>query len=128
MLDASVLVDAFTSTDRPGQAARSTISTIGYMHVGSHLRAEATSAVRRLRFHGKLGEFQARSALDSIRRLPIQLHPIEPLLPRIWELKDTITVYDAWYVALAERLGAVLVTADRRLSEAPGPTCEIRLI
>ena len=47
-------------------------------------------------------------------------YPHTPLLGRIWELRDNLTVYDAAYVALAEALEAPLVTMDGRLSQAPG--------
>ena len=39
-------------------------------------------------------------------------------------LRENVTSYDAWYVALAEALDCPLVTLDRRLSRASGPTCE----
>jgi hypothetical protein len=35
---------------------------------------------------------------------------------------------DAVYVGLAEALDCPLLTADRRLADAPGPRCEIRLL
>lgn len=66
--------------------------------------------------------------LDRIRRLAVTSHSIDPLLPRIWELRDTLTVYDAWNVALAERLDTTLYTADRRLANASGPRCDITVI
>jgi len=53
-------------------------------------------------------------------------YPFEPFAARIWDLRESMTVYDAWYVALAERLGTELVTADRRLAAAPGPRCPVR--
>jgi len=56
--------------------------------------------------------------------LPIELFPYEPFARRIWELRDNLTIYDAWYVALAEQLSAPLVTLDRKLASASGPLCE----
>jgi predicted nucleic acid-binding protein len=50
------------------------------------------------------------------------------LLPRIWELRDNLTAYDAGYVALAEALESRLVTADARLAGAPGPRCAITVV
>jgi len=52
----------------------------------------------------------------------------EPLMTRIWQLRENLTAYDAAYVALAETLDAPLLTADRRLSRIPAARCEIRLI
>ena len=42
------------------------------------------------------------------------------MLPRIWELRDSVSAYDAAYVALAETLSAPLMTTDTRLARAPG--------
>lgn len=55
-------------------------------------------------------------------------YPFRPFADRAWELRDSLTVYDAWYVAVAEALGTDLVTADRRLASARGPRCEVRLV
>lgn len=53
--------------------------------------------------------------------------PIAPLLQRIWELRANITAYDAAYVALAEQLGATLITCDAKLS-ASGGGCRFDVI
>ena len=49
-------------------------------------------------------------------------------MPRVWELRENLTVYDAAYVALAEALDVVLLTADRRLARATGTRCEFELV
>lgn len=49
-------------------------------------------------------------------------------MERCWELRDNLTVYDAAYVALAEALGATLLTGDARLSKATGPRCAIEVL
>jgi len=41
---------------------------------------------------------------------------------------QNVTVYDAAYVALAELLDAVLLTADARLADAPGPRCQFEVL
>jgi predicted nucleic acid-binding protein len=50
------------------------------------------------------------------------------LLPRVWQLRDSLTVYDAVYVALAEALDASLVTRDRRLANAAGHMARVELV
>lgn len=50
--------------------------------------------------------------------LPVELHDHRPLLGRILELRNRLTAYDAAYVALAELLGAPLMTADGPLARA----------
>jgi predicted nucleic acid-binding protein len=49
-------------------------------------------------------------------------------LPRIWDLRNNLTAYDAAYVALAEALGAPLLTRDRRLVTAAGHHAKIELV
>lgn len=55
-------------------------------------------------------------------------YPVFSLLDRVWELRDNMSAYDASYVALAELLDCNLLTADVRLSRAPGIRCSITLV
>ena len=57
-------------------------------------------------------------------QLEIELFPFEPFAERIWDLRRTVTSYDAWYVAVAEVLGFPLATLDERLIKANGPKCK----
>ena len=50
------------------------------------------------------------------------------LLERLWSLRETVSAYDASYVAVAEALDVPLLTADARLARAPGPTCPITVV
>jgi predicted nucleic acid-binding protein len=59
----------------------------------------------------------------DLLKLPIELHPFEPFADRIWELRETVTAYGAWYIALAEASGMPLATLDTRLAGASGPRC-----
>ncbi len=89
---------------------------------------EVTSAWRRLAAAGDLDERRAQLALDDLRALRLERVSHTPLLPRCWELRDNLTVYDAAYVALAEALEATLLTGDRRLARAAGTRCEMELL
>jgi predicted nucleic acid-binding protein len=60
--------------------------------------------------------------------LPVERWHMSPLLPRMWELRDNLTPYDAAYVALAEVTGAVLVTGDERINAAPAVRCIVRTL
>lgn len=84
-----------------------------------------------LRAHVRRGQIRAdegRTALVTWARLGIDRWGVAGLLPRVWELRDNLTAYDAIYVALAEALGSDLVTADARLVRAAGPRCTIAVV
>ena len=87
--------------------------------------AEASNILRRMELAGRISHTEATAAYAELLRLNIVLYPFAPFSERIWQLRNNLTIYDAWYVALAEVLGCSLVTLDRRLSRAVGPTCEI---
>lgn len=89
---------------------------------------ETTSVIRRQFQAGHLDLRRAGLALTDLVQMPLRRASHLPLLERCWELRENLTVYDAAYVALAEVLDVVLVTADARLAKAPGPQCEIELL
>jgi len=80
------------------------------------------------RAHGLMRTRQSAgpAALEQIRMTRTIQYPFEPFSHRVWELRTNLTVYDAWYVAVAEWLETDLVTADKRLANAAGPRCPIR--
>jgi predicted nucleic acid-binding protein len=77
---------------------------------------------------GDLDAPSAASALEDLRALDVQRHSHEPLLDRVWALRDNLTAYDAVYVALAEALDTTLLTCDGRLARAPGMARRIELV
>ena len=123
VIDASILV-VFYAADDPHQALVAERLKVGdALFAPAHLDAEIVSALRGMaRSHPGLEE-AVPSALAHLAGFPIRRMPLSPLLERMWELRHNITAYDAAYVALAERLDAVLITCDARLAAASGPTC-----
>ena len=77
---------------------------------------------------GQLSPILALDALEEMRSIRSIRYAFEPFMDRIWELRNNLSVYDAWYVALAEWLATDLVTADERLANAPGPRCVVRYV
>ncbi len=63
------------------------------------------------------------TAREEFIEFNFELHPFAPYADRVWALRRNLTIYDAWYVALAEWLNCPLVTIDLRLSRAVGPEC-----
>jgi predicted nucleic acid-binding protein len=78
---------------------------------------EASHAFTRAQRQGRITHSEARLFIgDLLTTLP-QLSPYPPLLPRAVaiSLQQRHNVYDCLYVALAEREGCELLTADDRM-------------
>lgn len=90
--------------------------------------AEIAAGLRRMVRQRVVGEQRGRLALAEACHLRIFTYPFEPFGMRVWALRDRVSTYDAWYVALAEALAAPLLTADARLARAAPPTCRVELI
>ena len=97
------------------------------LHAPHLLDAEVVSALRRYAGRHEVVEERAAAAIADLRALPVERHPHTTLLERAWELRRTITAYDAMYVALAEALDAPLVTRDARLARSHGHRARIVL-
>lgn len=127
VVDASVLVVALVDHGAAGDQARAALQ-------GTPLTApelidlEVTSVLRRQTASGRLDLRRAELALTDLYDLPLERAAHRPLLPRCWELRHNLTPYDASYVALAEALDAVLLTADERLAAAPGIRCTVMVL
>lgn len=126
IVDASAVFTALVAPDDRGHRVRAALDDD--LAAPAMLRAEVTSALRGEAWSGRLDEEAAHRAVRRCLALPIGLHPAEPFLPRMWELRHNVTPYDAWYVALAEALDAPLLTTDARLARSTGVRCEFRLV
>ncbi len=128
MVDASVLV-AFYAADDPRRSAVSDRLAAGNtLFAPAHLDAEVVSALRGVtRRNPALAETMPR-ALKHLAGFPIRRMPLAPMIDRMWQLRDTVTPYDAAYVALAERLDGDLITCDSRLARSNGPLCAFDLV
>ena len=98
------------------------------LHAPHFLDIEVAHVIRRYAARGAIAEQRGREAIEDLADFPADRHPHVPLLPRIWELRNNLTAYDAAYVALAEALDAPLVTCDRRLAGASGHRARIEVI
>ena len=126
VLDASVAVTALTA---PGSPAADLLSgDDAVFQVPSIFDAEVLSALRGLVRGGKFDGAAAAELIPDLMVLPVDRWHMSPLLPRMWELRENLTPYDAAYVALAELTGAVLVTGDERIMASPGARCDIQII
>jgi len=127
VVDASVLAPALADDGEDGDRARERLR-------GEELAApelidlEVLSTLRRAARAKRLDEDRSLQALTDLAALPLRRVPHLPLLGRVWELRDNLSAYDASYVALAEALDTVLVTADGRIERASGINCEIVIL
>lgn len=122
IVDASVLVAAVADAGPEGVWAEAVVE-IGPLAAPHSVLAEATNILRRLELANRLTLLEAASAHQDLLMLNLDLYTFEPFADRIWELRSNLTVYDAWYVSLAEALELPLATLDRRLSRSSGPRC-----
>ncbi|TML43935.1 MAG: type II toxin-antitoxin system VapC family toxin [Actinobacteria bacterium] len=127
VLDASVLAPVVADSGRDGVRFRDRLR--GEVVAGPDLlRVEVVSVLRRHAHTGHLTADQADAAISDLTAFPIMVFPTAPLLRRVWELRQNLTAYDACYVALAEAVDTTFVTADRRLTTAPGLRCAVEVL
>jgi len=82
---------------------------------------EVANILRRSMLAGQISTDTAALAHADLLRLRVELFAYEPFAQRVWELRENVTSYDGWYVALAESLNAPIATVDLRLAKATGP-------
>jgi predicted nucleic acid-binding protein len=127
IVDASVLAPVITDGGEDGKRLRARLR--GENLVGPDLLSiEVASVLRSQTLPGLLTKSQADQAINDLAGLPISIIATRPLLRRAWELAPNVTPSDAYYVALAEVLDALLLTANRRLAGAKGPRCTFELV
>jgi predicted nucleic acid-binding protein len=123
VVDSSVIVAALIDTGPDGVWAEGVIGD--HPHSPPELvRVEAMNVLRRLERAGQITTADANGAQEDLMQLEIEQLPFEPFSDRIWELRDSVTSYDAWYVAVAEELGYPVATLDRWLARTAGPKCK----
>jgi predicted nucleic acid-binding protein len=126
VVDASVVVAALIDSGSHGQWAESELLA-GPLAAPHLMPAEVANILRRAVGSRSISADVGAIAHSELLQLRVALFPYEPMASRVWELRATVTAYDAWYVALAEQLAAPLSTLDRKLTRASGPRCAFRL-
>jgi predicted nucleic acid-binding protein len=116
VLDASAIVDWLLQTPA-GQLIENRIYLHNEtLHAPHLLDLEVTQVLRRLVHQKILAAHRADEAIIDLQDLDINRYTHFVFLPRIWQLRHNFSAYDAAYIALAEELGAALITRDRRLT------------
>ncbi len=128
VVDASVLANFLVDDGPSGKEARSALSHAGEAFVPDLIDVETAAVLRKRWIAEDITESRFVMAIDILAELPFRRYPTSLFLRRAYELRSTVTPYDAMYVALAESLDCELLTCDARLARATGPRCPVRLL
>jgi predicted nucleic acid-binding protein len=119
VLDASAAVDWFLQTPAGKHIEARIFSRNESLHAPHLLDLEVAQVLRRLIHQKMISDGRADEAVGDLLDLRIVRYPHALLLSRIWQLRHNFSAYDAAYIALAEKLGAPLVTRDSGLASGP---------
>ena len=127
VLGASAAVDWLLQTPSGQRIERRIYGHSETLHAPHLLDLEVTQVLRRLTQQGVISGTRADEAIHDLIDLRLTRYPHLVLLPRIWQLRRNFSAYDAAYIVLAEKLGAPVITRDRRLASASGHRATIEL-
>jgi predicted nucleic acid-binding protein len=128
VVDASAVIEVLLGTPLGARCADRLLTARESLCAPQLLDVEVLQVLRRYSARGEIAEARGREALSDLADLPVARYPHEALLERVWELRDSLSAYDGVYVALAEALGAALVTCDGRLGRAHGHAATIEVV
>jgi predicted nucleic acid-binding protein len=127
VVDASAMLEVLLRTRTGARVQDRLLSKHESLHAPHLLDVEVAQVLRRYAAAGEMSADRGREALTDLADFPLHRYSHEVLLPRIWELRQNLTAYDATYLALAETLIAPLVTCDARLASAPGHVAKVEV-
>ena len=128
VVDASAALEVLLNTPDGARVAERLFAAGETLHAPHLLDLEIAQVLRRYTLSGQLESARGREALEDLADLPLIRYPHDLFLPRIWELRNNVTAYDAIYLALSETLVAPLLTRDRALASVPAHGARIELI
>jgi predicted nucleic acid-binding protein len=128
VVDASAALEVLLKTPAAAAIEARLFQGAQTLHVPHLADVEVAHVLRRLALTNQVNAQNCRTALDDWLFFPVRRYAHDPLLARVWELRRNMTAYDAVYIALAEALGAPLLTHDARLAKAPGHTATVELV
>jgi predicted nucleic acid-binding protein len=128
VVDASAALEVLLRTPAAMAVEERLFDPAQTLHAPHLLDVEVAQVLRRYAASGEADAERCRAALADLADLPLIRYPHDILLPRVWELRDNLTAYDAVYIALAEALNAPLLTRDQRLANAPGHRARVEVV
>jgi predicted nucleic acid-binding protein len=128
VVDASAMLEALLRTPAAKAVEKWLFDPRQTLHAPHLLDIEVAQVIRRYSANGEIDSERGRASLADLADFPLHRYPHDFLLPRIWDLRNNLTAYDAAYVSLAEVLDAPLLTRDRRLAAAAGHHARVELV
>jgi predicted nucleic acid-binding protein len=128
VVDASALLAVLLRTPDASALEERLLDPQESLHAPHLIDVEVAQVLRRYAARQELDEERGRIAFETLADFPLRRYSHGLLLPRVWELRNNLTAYDAVYVALAEALDAPLLTRDQRLASAAGHLARIELV
>ncbi|MGH7570692.1 MAG: type II toxin-antitoxin system VapC family toxin [Gemmatimonadota bacterium] len=119
VVDASAILEVLLGTPAADAVSERLFREGETWHAPHLLDLEVAQVLRRFAAAGEMADDRGRVALEDLQQMPLTRYPHAVFLPRVWDLRHNFSAYDAAYLALAEALGAPLVTRDARLAAAP---------
>jgi predicted nucleic acid-binding protein len=127
--DASVVLDMLLGPGSPAGDRLADHFAAQDVVCAPHLMdAEVAQALRRLTARGTVTVEEAWSMIRLLADLPIERYSHRGLLPRVFDLRDNVSVCDGLYLALAEMVDRPLLTGDAALVGVPGCTAQVELL
>jgi predicted nucleic acid-binding protein len=127
VLEASAAIDWLLQTAAGRRIEKRIYSQNESLHAPHLIDLEVGQVLRRLVREALVSAHRADQAIEDLLDLRITRYPHVALLPRIGQIRNNLSAYDAAYVVLAEELGATLITRDSRLASAPNQTARIEV-
>ena len=126
--DASALLEVLLRTPAAQGVQERLFEPGQTLHAPHLVDLEVAQVLRRYAAAGQISDARGCQALDDLAAFRLRRWPHEPLIPRVWELRQSLAAYAAAYVALAEALDAPLLTRDRRLASALGLRARVEIV
>ncbi|MGB2623829.1 MAG: type II toxin-antitoxin system VapC family toxin [Candidatus Acidiferrum sp.] len=128
VLDASAAIEWLLQTRAGVDIDQRIFSRSETIHAPHLLDVEVAQVLRRYVRDKSITARRGQEALEDLTGIPLTRYPHDFLIPRIWELRATLTAYDAAYVALAELLDAPLLTRDGKIASATGHYAKVEVV
>jgi len=128
VIDASAVIELLLNSSAGTRVADRVFVEGESLHAPHLLDIEITQVLRRYVRSKEMTAERAFQALEDFRDLPLHRYAHFDFMSRIWELRASLTAYDAAYVSLAEALDSTLLTCDVKLRTSYGHTARIKLV